>query len=261
MRVQLLGTGSADRWPNPWCRCASCEWARSTGSLRDRTSALVDGILLVDPGPDAGGQGVDLSRVRTVLITHDHPDHLDPAFLLAWEWAAIANPIAQDSPGPRLLVAGPAAAVERCRQWTAPGAPVELRPLAAGDTFRAGQHVVRALPAAHSTTGGRGYDGTALLYDIAGTDGRLLYATDTAGLPHDDLAERYDIVLLEETFGELLDHGTAHLDLPSFAREVDALRRAGRLTPESRVVAVHLSHHNGPSLATELGCDRSRGAS
>ena len=69
MRVQLLGTGSADRWPNPWCRCASCEWARSTGSLRDRTSALVDDILLVDPGPDAGGRGVDLSA------RPDRPDH------------------------------------------------------------------------------------------------------------------------------------------------------------------------------------------
>ena len=34
MRVDLLGTGSADRWPNPWCRCDRCQWAREARVLR-----------------------------------------------------------------------------------------------------------------------------------------------------------------------------------------------------------------------------------
>ena len=72
MEVRLLGTGSADRWPNPWCSCARCVEARDAGVHRDRTSALVDGHLLVDPGPDLGARGVDLTGVRTVLVTHDH---------------------------------------------------------------------------------------------------------------------------------------------------------------------------------------------
>jgi phosphoribosyl 1,2-cyclic phosphodiesterase len=199
MRVDVLGTGSADRWPNPWCTCDRCQWAREAGVHRGRTSALVDGCLLIDPGPDAGSGGVDLSGVRTVLITHDHPDHLDPAFLLAWSWAS----------GPGLLVAGPAEAIERCRQWVGPDAPVEFRALAAGDELAVddadgadGALRVRALPAAHSTNGGRDHDGTALLFEVMAPDASLLYATDTAALPHDDLAGPYDVVLLELTFGD-----------------------------------------------------------
>ena len=246
MRVDLLGTGSADRWPNPWCRCDRCQWAREARVLRSRTSALVDGCLLIDPGPDAGSGGVDLSGVRTVLITHDHPDHLDPAFLLAWSWAS----------GPRLRVAGPRQAIERCRQWVGPDARVEFRELAAGDSLAvdgaAGVLRVRALPAAHSTRGGREHDGTALLFEIAGDDATLLYATDTAALPHADLAGPYDVVLLELTFGDTTDHASAHLDLPSFGHEVARLRADGRLATDARVIAVHLSHHNPIDLPQRL---------
>jgi adenosylcobinamide kinase/adenosylcobinamide-phosphate guanylyltransferase len=201
----------------------------------------VDGHLLIDPGPDVGSRGVDLTGVRTVLITHDHPDHLDPAFLLAWSWAG----------GTHLTVAGPPDAVERCRQWVSPRAPVRFRPLASGDEVPAGPLLVRALPAAHSSRQGAEHDGTALLYEVSG-EARLLYATDTAALPHDHLEGRYDLVLLELTFGDVTDHGTAHLDLPGFGHEVAQLRAAGRLNGSSRVVAVHLSHHNPVDLDERL---------
>jgi adenosylcobinamide kinase/adenosylcobinamide-phosphate guanylyltransferase len=241
MQVDLLGTGSADRWPNPWCRCERCTWARSTGVHRARTSALVDDVLLIDPGPDAGAGGVDLSRVRTVLITHAHPDHLDPAFLLAWSWAG----------GVDLVVAGPSDALARCRDWVGPAAPVTFRDLAAGDQLEVGSLHVRALSAAHSVLGGRDHDGTALLYEVTG-DARLLYATDTAALPHNELVGPFDLVLLELTFGDRTDHGTAHLDLPTFGHEVAQLRSDGRLAERARVLAVHLSHHNPVDLPERL---------
>jgi adenosylcobinamide kinase/adenosylcobinamide-phosphate guanylyltransferase len=241
MRVTLLGTGSADRWPNPWCTCPRCAWARDRGQHRNRTSALVDDVLLIDPGPDAGAGGTDLSRVRAVLVTHDHPDHLDPAFLLAWSWAG----------GDPLLVAGPAQAVDRCRDWVGPDAPVTFTPLVAGDRLSIDGLAVRALPAAHATGGGRDHDGTALLYEVTG-DGRLLYATDTAALPFEHLDGRYDLVLLECSFGDTTDHGTAHLDLAGFGHEVATLRANGHLGPDGRVVAVHLSHHNPVDLPDRL---------
>jgi adenosylcobinamide kinase/adenosylcobinamide-phosphate guanylyltransferase len=241
MRVALLGTGSADRWPNPWCTCPRCAWARAHGQHRSRTSALVDEVLLIDPGPDAGGGGVDLSGVRGVLITHDHPDHLDPAFLLAWSWAG-REP---------LVVAGPAQAVDRCREWVGPDARVTFQPLVAGDRLEVAHLRARALPAAHATGGGREHDGTALLYEVVG-DARLLHATDTAALPLPELAGPYDLVLLECTFGDRTDHGTAHLDLPGFGHEVARLRAGGHLAPGGRVVAVHLSHHNPVDLPERL---------
>ena len=82
MRVRLLGTGSADGWPNPWCGCASCTAAAAAGVVRGQTSALVDDRLLIELGHDgmraALRQGVDLRAVDAVLVTHAHPDHHAP---------------------------------------------------------------------------------------------------------------------------------------------------------------------------------------
>ena len=88
--VVVLGTGSADGWPNPHCSCASCTTERSAGRLRGQTAALVDGRLLLDCGPEtpaaAQRAGIDLTGLRHVLITHMHPDHCAPAFLLFRSW-------------------------------------------------------------------------------------------------------------------------------------------------------------------------------
>ncbi|HET7901526.1 MAG TPA: MBL fold metallo-hydrolase, partial [Candidatus Nanopelagicales bacterium] len=201
MRVVLLGTGSADGWPNAWCVCASCAALRRRGEVRRTTSALVDSALLLDCGPDslnqASAAGVALDRVRAVLVTHAHPDHLAPVALLARSWTHTADP---------LLVAGPRAVVDACRHWVGPDDPVSLVALAAGDTIEVGGYVVRALEAAHDD-GVDPMTADSLLYDVTAPDGaRLLYATDTAALPAATVeavaGAAYDVVLLEETFGD-----------------------------------------------------------
>lgn len=63
MRVRMLGTGSSDGWPNPWCRCRSCAAARTSGRIRRQTSAPVDGRLLIELGHDGVRAAVDLSAV------------------------------------------------------------------------------------------------------------------------------------------------------------------------------------------------------
>jgi adenosylcobinamide kinase/adenosylcobinamide-phosphate guanylyltransferase len=240
LRVQLLGTGSADGWPNPFCTCASCQGARAGGEVRGHTSALVDGRILLDCGPDtpraAARFGAVLNQLSVVLLTHAHPDHVHGLALLAREWAHVTSP---------LVVAGPARALAEVEPWLAPGAPVRLHPMLPGDRWRHDGYEVTALAATHDED----TVGTALLFDVAGPYGqRLLYATDTGPLRHttlDAVAHRaYDLVLLEETFGDRGDHGTDHLDLETFPRALAALRRNRAVTEATRVVAVHLSHHN-----------------
>jgi adenosylcobinamide kinase / adenosylcobinamide-phosphate guanylyltransferase len=239
MDVLLLGTGSADGWPNPFCTCASCSAERSAGRMRGQTSALVDGRLLLDCGPEtpraAERFGADLSGLRHVLITHQHPDHCSPAFLLFRSWVG-------DEP---LDVLGPPDVVEACRMWVAPDSPVRFVAVSPGDRLRLGDYDVRVLDARH------GAEGKAVLYDVAAHGRRLLYATDTGPLPHgtlDAVADAgFDLVLMEETFGDLAEHDTDHLHLAAFAEQVARLRASGAVTAATDLVAVHLSHHNPPT--------------
>lgn len=246
MNLTLLGTGSADGWPNPHCRCASCTAARSAGPLRGQTAALLDGALLLDCGPEtpqaAQRAGLDLTGLRHVLVTHAHPDHCAPAFLLFRSWVG-STP---------LDVVGPPDVIDQARMWVAPDSPVRFIVVSPGEDLTLGSYGVRVLAARH------GEEGASVLFDVTGTEGRLLYATDTGPLPEATLeavrGAAFDVVLLEETFGDHTAHGTDHLDLRTFPEQLRRLRGVGAVTERTDVVAVHLSHHNPstPELSRRL---------
>jgi adenosylcobinamide kinase/adenosylcobinamide-phosphate guanylyltransferase len=246
VKVQLLGTGSAEGWPNPFCDCASCSWAR-THEVRGQSAALVDDELLIDCGPEipraATRLGISLSRVRTMLLTHAHPDHLGPQALWWRSWGRTAGP---------LQIIGPPAALDVCRPYLEPDDPVELVAVSPGDVVAAVRHRVTALAATH----GGPEIGPAVLFDV---DHTLLYATDTGPLGEQTLtalATDYAAVLLEETLGTAAPtpgHAEHH-DLAAFGETVAELRRRRAINDATRVIAIHLGHGNppGPELARRL---------
>jgi len=242
VKLVLLGTGSADGWPNPFCRCASCEAVRGTPDVRGHTAVLVDGTLLLDCGPDvprsAARLGLPLDGLRAVLLTHAHPDHTAPSALLYRAWAGRREP---------LEVFGPPVALDLCAPWIGPGDPVRLRPVAPGDRLSIGPYDVTVYAARH----GGAAEGPAVVYGVAAEHaGNMLYATDTGPLPPSTLdalrGADYDVVLLEETFGRRTDYGTDHLDLVTFPAQLAELRRVGAVSERTTVAAVHLGHHNPP---------------
>jgi len=236
MDVTLLGTGSSDGWPNAFCRCPSCTDQRALGWRRSPTCALVDGRLLLDLGPGVEERGNDLAEVTTVLVTHAHPDHFHPAALMYRSWVTEAP----------LHVLGPAPVTEQATQWLDPDQQlVTFTTLHPGDIVNADGYRITALPATHSALG------QALLYVIERDGHRLAYCTDTGLLGAEALAllagVRLDLLLLEETFGDLADPAKAqHLHLGTFADTLATLRNQGTLDDRSDVVAIHLSHYNPP---------------
>lgn len=245
MRVHLLGTGSADGWPSAFCDCASCASERAAGRSRGQTAALLDGLVLLDCGPttaqSAERAGVSLREVRVLLFTHQHSDHCSPATLMHRSWVT-------DGP---LTVMGPPDVVAACGTWLPPDTSVRFVPVAPGDALEVDGYAVRVLASSHSTGLGGGVP-DAVLYDVTAPSGhRLLHATDTGPLPAETVAAArdaaYDVVLLEETFGDHLDHGTDHLDLATFPEQVRRLRDVGAVTERTDLVAIHLSHHNPPT--------------
>jgi adenosylcobinamide kinase/adenosylcobinamide-phosphate guanylyltransferase len=242
VKITLLGTGAADGWPNPFCTCASCAALRERGQVRGQTSVLVDTCLLVDCSPEApraaARLGLDLAGVRHLLITSGHPDHAGPAALLWRSWASRAEP---------LDVVAPPSVVSRWRDWVGPDDPVAFRPVTPGAQVTLGRYQVRVLAAARPATA----TAEAVLYDVTAVGGgRLLYAAATGPLPEATLAAlrdaAYDVVLLEETFGDVPAPDGERLDLVTFPAQLAELRRRGAVTDRTRVIAVHLGHHNPP---------------
>jgi len=246
--VVVLGTGAADGWPSPFCDCLSCADMRQLGRVRTTTSALLDGVILLDAGAavpsSAARAGRSLREVHHVLVTHAHPDHLDPALLLWLDW----------NPTPHTLhLWGPPAVVRACRDWIGPRTPVELHEVAPGEQMTlptpSGAYVARAIAARHEGCTPDAVAAEAVIYDITTpSGGRILYATDTGLI--DDVAPMrdaaYDVILIEETFGDHLDHGTGHLDLATLPVMLERLADIGAHTSSTQVVAVHLGHHNPP---------------
>ncbi|MBK8461414.1 MAG: ribonuclease Z [Micropruina sp.] len=238
MDLLLLGTGASDGWPNAFCRCDSCLDQRSRGETRTPMSVLVDGRLLLDCGPEAPRQalraGIDLAEVDAVLVTHAHHDHLDPSFLMHRSWVSTRP----------LVLAGPEPVIAGSRPWVAPDQTViDFQTLTPGQSLTLAGYRVHTIPARHQAFG------QALLYVIEGPDATVLYATDTGPWLPEALSllagHRLDLVLLEETFGDA-DSPESHHNLSSFATAVDDLRRLGCVDDTTRVVAIHLGHHNPP---------------
>jgi adenosylcobinamide kinase/adenosylcobinamide-phosphate guanylyltransferase len=231
VRIEVLGSGAADGWPNPWCRCASCQAALDQGVVRAQTSVLVDGRLLLDLGPTVGlsaaAKRISLRDVDTVCVTHRHVDHHFPQAWVWRYWAREARP---------LTVVAPPLVLRAAKPHLDEQTTVAARP---GDSHEVHGYVIRAVKANHPDD--------AVLYDITGPDGaRFLYATDTGMLPDETveaLRDRAFHVVLLELAGTPIP---SHLTLDSWPQQVERLRAVGAITADTDIAAIHVGHDNPP---------------
>ncbi len=268
--LTFLGTGAAQGYPDPFCRCPNCERARALRgpSIRRRAAALINDDLLLDFGPDlvasSADLGVRLANVRYVLVTHFHSDHFDTSnFLIRTREYGVADAPPLAVYGTQFTLArGSTTFARDLWAWElfTPDAAKELgidyHPIEPFRPFDAGPYRVTAFPAAH--------DKGAVVWSVE-VDGRaILYATDTKSLPEDtwrgfrDQRLRFDVAVFDHTYGEV-DDPRDHLTAGEVASHATRLRDEGMLTDGARVFGTHISHESAPphpelcAIAARLG--------
>ena len=261
MKLTFLGTGAGEGYPGFWCRCPHCEYARRHGgrNVRGYSAAALDGQVLLDCGPtafpNAARFGLDLTQSHTLLMTHPHEDHLLPLQLLwraAEEWPA-ETPLAEltqhggarFTPIQPLNVYGNAFTQEAFARAYTPELMEKNRMtftlVHEGESFDAHGYCVTPVRGNHVRPGfSHSY--------IIEKDGRtLLYALDTGSFDEDQrtllAAHRYDLVVMEGTYG-LNDAGDGHhMSLKRNAAMLEFFKRNGCCAPDFRFYLTHMSPH------------------
>ena len=97
MKITFLGTSAGEEYPGIWCECENCAKARKWGgkNIRRNSCVILDEDVMIDIGKTAHIQaerfGINLNKIKTLLITHSHKDHLDTHTL--WTRWAVSAPL------------------------------------------------------------------------------------------------------------------------------------------------------------------------
>lgn len=261
MDITFLGTAAAEGFPAVFCNCDYCREARKQGgkNVRTRHQTLINEDLLIDLPADTYHHfltnGIQGDRIRTLLITHVHSDHLYPKELLN-RYGCYAHNMRAD----RLQLF--------CSQTVynvlAPIVPaddtVDLHVIEPYQTFDSGEYRITALPARHDTGVG------AYLYVIQG-EKTMLYAHDTGYFfeeVFDFLQEKgfvFDFVTLDCTNVDIpISDSGSHMGFPNIDRVLRRLSAMGCINENTVKFVNHFSHNGNPiqafleERAAEYGC-------
>lgn len=157
MKITFLGTGAAD-----WNRQEHSSWP----GFRRNASALIDDVLLIDPGPDVPDAltqfGKKKENIRYIINTHKHSDHYSPETLAFLSHAVFTE-------------------------------------LKAGEECQVGPYKILALPANHATCEG------TVHFIISDGEKRLFYGLDGAWLLYEEYQalreSSVDLAVMDATIG------------------------------------------------------------
>jgi phosphoribosyl 1,2-cyclic phosphate phosphodiesterase len=245
MRVLFLGTSAAEALPGIFCNCMHCKRAIEAGgkNLRLRSSVLLNGELLIDLSPDFGcfrvKYGLDVSRLRAVLITHTHQDHLSPQILSynSLSFTEKALPL-KFFMSPYAAQALKQARYEREDFWK----HIEVIEVKPYKQYRFDGYYITPVEASHNKP-------QSLLYLIEHGESRLFYATDTgAVLPRAEeflAGKRLDIVCLDATSGKNHGKPTRHLGFMDIIEVKERFLKMGCCDEDTLFLATHFTHFTG----------------
>lgn len=243
LKVRFLGTGAAD-----W------QGRDDRGELRRHSSILVDGRVLVDFTPGNADLLPEGFMPDAVFYTHSHGDHYSPAAAVKLR--------------PRRVYVGGSWFERARRDFVQAASEAGVRPpqvfaLDPGGSVVEAGIMFTALQANHATSDPG--EQTMMYLLVKGTS-RILYATDTAGIPASSArlcgidahspGEGITGLVMEATMGMGHDMDTdyriyTHSSVDTVARIAEVLRKTGRYHPGpgQPVYLTHLARTLHPSQA------------
>lgn len=251
MKIKFYGTSAGGGIPEIFCFCRVCENARKNGGkdVRTRSQAVIDDCLgiefPVDTFAHTAYRGLDMRKVRNILITHPHHDHFLGQDVISRPQGMdkVDFYMPKDSSGVlKALVEAREEAYRNGRMKRTCDFTVSVHDLEHYQTYDIIGYQVTPLRARHDEAEG------ASLY-IVRKDGKcILWGFDT-GRFYDDVldyiekaGERFDFVVLDCTLKENEQITTAHMDLTWCKEVADKLRKMGAVDEKTRIMVSHIGH-------------------
>lgn len=248
MNIKLLGTGGADGVPALYSDSRVSVYARQNGGkdIRSRSSAIIDGTLKIDLGPDTWHQlvsnGLDARDWSALIFTHSDADHFAPDELMYTLY-----PFNDMEFGGFTVYANEAICrriLEKFPEW-----PVEMVMTSSFKSVFHGEYTITPIRAHHLPS----EDAQNII--IQDSEKTLLYGTDT-GIWDDPTWQtlagyKLDCLILECSEGFASTNYDGHLDHEEFTMVLSRLRSMGTVHAGTQIWTTHHSHQ-GDATHAEL---------
>ena len=261
MTIKFLGTAAAEGVPAYFCQCDVCTTAKKLKgrNYRTRSQALVNDDLLIDFPPDTYmhilQNDIDMDRIKNIVITHSHEDHLFPPDIgyRRKGFCAKSEKGQLNVYSNREVFDTIARYVKEIKAEEGFYEAVSTHVLQPFQSYQIGGYTIYPLLADHKP------DEICYIYIIQDQAGKaLLYAHDTGYLPEQSwafLQEQkfvFDLVSLDCTFG-WLECSRGHMGMKCCQEVKDRMLKNGSATERTVFVANHFSHNGlrGDSAALE----------
>jgi phosphoribosyl 1,2-cyclic phosphate phosphodiesterase len=249
MKITFNGTSSSEGFPALFCECEHCSKVRTMESknFRMRTSCLIDEPVLIDFSADTYARSLygklELIKVRNLIITHSHPDHLYPIDL-----RMIRPPYAQHNRKVPLQVYGNKSVGNVIKRVGISGSIYDMylqfNLMKAFTTYHIDDYEVTPLPANHDP------NQECFIYVIEKNSRVLLYGHDSGYFLENTWAAledcRFDGVILDCTSGTMDCPYDSHMGITENLRVKERMYKKGMANDQTKFILTHFAHTFGP---------------
>lgn len=246
MRIQILGSAAAEAWPALFCACDTCLRARAAGgkNFRSRASIQIDDTCKIDLPPDTYyhmvREGLDLSALSHLFITHSHSDHF--AML---ELEFLADPFAHNLKNAPVKIHGNKSVTDMITSYPwGCHLPIELITLEPFVPVKANHLTLTPIIASHMP------NEQCLNYVIQSDTATVLYTADSGEYQNPQTIDfisslKFDHLIVECTLGTLNYPATGHMTFQAVLDLREKLAKNGAVSSGTPVTITHFSHNIG----------------